>query len=279
MTSVDQLKALQAAIIKGDAYRLAQEDLAFLAEEDLRPLRLQLELLKPELRLRRHNIRSTVVIFGSARVVSPEDARARVDHLEAGLKEHPGDPELVSALGVARRQLAYSRYYDEARRFAQLMSSHFQCGGRSDLVVVTGGGPGIMEAANRGAFEVGAQSVGFNITLPQEQTPNPYITPDLAFRFHYFAMRKMHLLLRACALVIFPGGYGTLDELFEVLTLVQTGKVSRIPIILYGHDFWERAVDFDFLVQEGMIHAADAELFRIVETADEAIGIMREFYS
>jgi uncharacterized protein (TIGR00730 family) len=260
------------------SYRLAFEDAEFLHSEDLRPVRLQLELLKPERALRLEEIRSTILVLGSARVLAPDEAQARCAAAEARLREGPRDPDRFDELVRAQRQVAYAHYYQEARRFTRLVSQRFQRAGRRDFVVVTGGGPGIMEAANRGAAEVGARSVGFNITLPHEQAPNPYVTPELCFRFHYFALRKMHLLLRARALVAFPGGYGTLDELFEVLTLVQTGKIARMPIVLFGSQFWLRVVDFDFLLEQGLISAADAALFSIVDTAEDAIAQLHDFY-
>lgn len=278
MTDSTQHKALREAIMRGASYRLAQEDLEFLASDDLRPLRLQLELQKPEAALRKLNIHSTIVVFGSARIIPPIEARAQLARVKALAQAQPDDPGIQRELAKVKRQLLYSRYYDEARRFAQMVSSHFQDKERHDFVIVTGGGPGIMEAANRGAFETEAHSIGLNITLPHEQAPNPFISSELAFRFHYFALRKMHFLLRARALVAFPGGYGTLDELLEVLNLVQTRKMARIPIVLVGRAFWRRAVHFDFLVEEGMISEADAALITIVENAEEAIAILHEFY-
>jgi len=274
----DQLKTMQEEIAGGKAYRLASEDAEFLSDNDLRPVRLQLELLKPERSLRQHDIRSTIVIFGSARTISPEEAEERLARLENLVQEELGDPQLAREIIEAKRQLAYSRFYDEARLFAHMVSRRFQKEGRRDFVIVTGGGPGIMEAANQGAFEAGMCSIGLNIDLPHEQHPNPFITPELAFRFHYFALRKMHFLLRARALVAFPGGYGTLDELFEVLTLVQTRKADRIPIILFGSKFWRQALNFTFLIEEGMISAADAELFTTVEKAEEAVAVLHDFY-
>lgn len=257
---------MQQAILDGPAYRLAQEDIEFLAQDDLRPLRLQLELLKPEQALRAQGIGSTVVVFGSARIHGPEDLAA------ADAAAASGD---AAGQACARTQ---ARLYEEARRFAHIVSARFQQEGRCDFVVVTGGGPGIMEAANRGAFETGARSIGLNITLPREQGPNPWITPELAFRFHYFALRKMHFLLRAKALVAFPGGYGTLDELFEVLTLVQTGKIARMPIVLVDREFWQHAVDFAYLVEQGFIGAQDTRLFTMVDTADEVVSTLEAFY-
>lgn len=278
MLDSDRRKALEDAIMRGTAYRLAQEDVDFLAHEDLRPLRMQLELLKPEHALRQHGVRSTVVVFGSARIASGEAARIELDRLEGQAPLRSGDAQFEQELAFARRRVRQARYYEEAQRFAYLVSKRFQQQERADFVVVTGGGPGVMEAANRGAFEAGARSVGLNITLPHEQRPNPYITPELAFRFRYFALRKMHLVMRARALVAFPGGFGTLDELFEVLTLVQTGKMPRIPVVLFGGEFWRRVVDFDFLVAEGMIGAADAGLFTVAETAEEIIAVLEDFY-
>ncbi len=273
MNDPDQRNRLREAILNGPAYRLAQEDVEFLAQDDLRPLRMQLELLKPEYGLRKQGIESTVVVFGSARVVSREEAQATLadcdTHSEPGLKQERAE---------ATRQLAHAHYYEEARRFSELISRRFQCEQRRDFVVVTGGGPGIMEAANRGAFEAGARSIGLNITLPHEQSPNPFITPELAFRFHYFALRKLHFLLRARALVAFPGGYGTLDEVFEVLTLVQTRKTPRLPIVLVNTEFWRRVIDFDYLVEEQFIAADDVELFTCVDTAEQIIDVIHDFY-
>lgn len=277
-TDPNPRKALREAIMHGPAYRLAHEDVELLAQDDLRPLRLQLELLKPERELSKQGITSTVVVFGSARVVSREEAQAGLADLEARMAAGQSTKQQAYELAAARRQLAHACYYEEARRFAQLASAHFQREGRRDFVVVTGGGPGIMEAANRGAFEVGARSIGLNITLPHEQAPNPFISPELAFRFRYFALRKMHFLLRARALVAFPGGYGTLDELFEALTLVQTGKMARIPIVLVGSEFWRRAVDFDYLVEEGFISAQDKGLFARADTAEEIVAVLEAFY-
>ena len=271
--------ALQEAIQQGQAYTLAQEDIAFLASEDLRPVRMQLELLKAEHALREHGVNATIVVFGSARIMSPEDANAALALVEEQSSIQPQDPSLQRALALAKRRVAQSHWYDEAYRFARKASQCFEHEGPCDLVVMTGGGPGIMEAANRGAFEAGERSIGLNITLPHEQYPNPFMTPELAFRFHYFGLRKMHFLLRAKALVAFPGGFGTLDELFEVLTLVQTHKMGRIPIVLVNSSFWRRLVDFEFLIEEGMIAPEDVQLFVMVDSADEAVDALREFYA
>ncbi len=239
---------------------------------------MQLELLKPEHALRKEGIQSTVVVFGSARVMPMDEAEAKLADGDTQSADTRSEPGLKEERAAARRQLTHARYYEEARRFAAMISRHFQCEQRRDFVVVTGGGPGIMEAANRGAFDAGARSIGLNITLPQEQAPNPFITPELAFQFHYFAVRKMHFLLRAKALVAFPGGYGTLDELFEVLTLVQTGKMPRLPIVLVGTEFWSRLIDFDYLVEEQFIAAQDAKLFTRVDTAEQIMDALHDFY-
>lgn len=252
------------------AYRLAFKDEDFLLREDLRPVRLQLELLKPELLLKEHGIRSTVTIFGSARISESTIAQASLDQAEAAAHAHPGDADMARRVGIARRMLANARYYEEARRLGEMVSKTCATGSDCDFVVLTGGGPGIMEAANRGADDAGAKSIGLNIVLPMEQAPNSYVTPELSFRFHYFALRKMHFLTRAKALVVFPGGFGTLDEMFEAATLIQTGKIDRIPFLLFGKEYWERVINFDTMVSEGMIAQADKDLFEFVETAEEA---------
>jgi uncharacterized protein (TIGR00730 family) len=274
----EERERLTQILKSSSSYRIAYEDVAFLNHDDLRPVRLQLELLKPENLLRLHNIRTTIVVFGSARSIPPDVAQRHLDGLTAKRKQRKSDPDLESQIEVAERRLRYAHYYDEARKFARIVSKDFQKEGRADFVVVTGGGPGIMEAANRGAYDVNAMSAGLNITIPTEQEPNPYISPDLCFQFHYFAIRKMHFLMRAKALVTFPGGYGTMDELFEALTLVQTLKIPPMPIVLVGGDFWSRAVDFDFLVGEGVISPSDKDLFEVVETAEEAVKVIYDFY-
>ena len=265
---------LERALLRAPSYRRADQDLEFLDREELRPVRLQLELLKPELIQREEGIHSTIVVFGSSRLVEPAIARERLTNAEAALAREPGDPDRERAVSVARRQLALAPYYDQAREFARLVSSACQVGGRCDFVVVTGGGPGIMEAANRGAAEVGAKSIGLNITLPQEQRPNPYITPALCFQFRYFALRKMHFLLRARALVAFPGGFGTMDELFEALTLLQTGKVTGVTVVLVGRAFWDRLINWPMLIEEGLIDPEDLRLFHYCETGREAWEII-----
>jgi len=249
------------------SYKLAFQDPDFLLKDELRPVRLQLELLKPELILQEQHIESTVVIYGSARITDPETAETRLVSAQAEYSRSKDDPLAAKKVESARRILEKSRFYDEARKLGHLISRNT---GKDQLVVVTGGGPGIMEAANRGAHEAGMPSIGMNIVLPREQAPNPYITPDLNFQFHYFAVRKMHLLMRAKSLVAFPGGFGTLDELFETLTLIQTQKVQSIPVLLFGRAFWKRIINFDALVEEGTISDEDLELFEYVETAEDA---------
>jgi uncharacterized protein (TIGR00730 family) len=252
---------------------MAFQDPEFLLRDELRPVRLQLEVLKPELILQEQHIESTVVVFGSARIPDPETAESKLVSAQAEYAKNNDDPLLAKKVEGARKALENSRYYDEARKLGHLISINT---GKDKLMVVTGGGPGIMEAANRGAHEAGIPSIGMNITLPHEQAPNEYITPDLNFQFHYFAIRKMHLLMRAKGLVAFPGGFGTLDELFETLTLIQTGKVQPIPVLLFGRAFWERIVNFEALVEEGTISANDLDLFVYVETAEEAWEVISE---
>jgi uncharacterized protein (TIGR00730 family) len=251
------------------AYRLAFTDTEFLLREDLRPVRMQLELLKPELVQQEQGIESTIVVFGSARIVPQETAERILRDAESA-----NDP---TALRVAHTHMKMARYYEEARRFGALVTQKSQAMA-SPVYVVTGGGPGIMEAGNRGAHEVGGKSIGLNIVLPHEQAPNPYITPELCFQFHYFGLRKMHFLMRSIGLVCFPGGFGTLDEMFEALTLMQTGKCRRRPVLLFGREFWTKLVDFDHLVETGMISEVDLQLFRFVETAEEAWDALADVY-
>jgi uncharacterized protein (TIGR00730 family) len=269
-----------AAILASPSYRLAEQDQAFLDRGDVRGLRLLLEYIKPELLLEEHGIRDTIVVYGSTRIVEPSAAARSVNTLRRTLETHPNDAKLIRKLAVAERILAKSHYYEVAREFGRLVGGNSgNDDSRSKIVIMTGGGPGIMEATNRGAFDVGAKSVGLNINLPHEQYPNPYITPELCFRFHYFALRKLHLLLRAKALVAFPGGYGTFDELFEVLTLVQTRKMTPVPIVLVGEDYWRHAFNVDFLVDEGVIDAEDRELFWFAETASEIWHGIRNWHA
>ena len=260
----------QTSQTQSDSYILAYQDNEFLCRPELRPVRLQLEMLKPELIMQENNIDATIVVFGSARIPEPDHARAQLFAAETDLERDPANPKLQALRAKAALNVKNSRYYDEARKLGRIISTSCQMHCEQNLVVITGGGPGIMEAANRGAHDTQAQTVGLNIVLPFEQAPNPYITPELCFNFHYFAIRKMHLLMRARGLVCFPGGYGTMDELFETLTLVQTGKVEPIPILLFGEEFWRSVINFESLVSHGFIAPQDIKLFRFVETAEEA---------
>ncbi len=252
------------------SYIPAHRDTAFLQREELRSIRVGLELLKPELIQREQGINSTIVVFGSARLLEETAAKQALHMAEIEAAQSPQDPMRRQRVAIAQRQLALSKYYDVAREFGRLVSSICQVDGRCDYVIVTGGGPGIMEAANRGAADVNTKSIGLNVTLPHEQSPNPYITPELCFQFRYFAIRKMHFLIRAKALVAFPGGFGTLDELFETLTLLQTGKTENLMVVLVGRDFWERLINWQWLIENGLIAQHDLQLFQYAETAQEA---------
>lgn len=261
------------------SYRLAFTDLDFLTTRDLRPVRLQLELLKPEVLLQEEGIISTVVVFGSARIHEPKVAQAALQQAEKAASANPDDATAKRNLAIAKRLAETSRYYDIARTFARLVSEAGSQPSHRRYVVCTGGGPGIMEAANRGADDIGADSVGLSIVLPHEQAPNSYITPKLSFNFHYFAIRKMHFLIRAEALACFPGGFGTMDELFEGLTLIQTHKIQKIPVLLFGEAWWRRVVNFEAMVEEGTISPEDLDIFRFVETAEEGWKAIEDFYS
>ncbi|AUH33383.1 LOG family protein [Paracoccus tegillarcae] len=237
---------------RAPAYRLAFSDPDFLLREELRPVRFQLELLKPQMIMDERGIESTVVMFGGTRIPAPE------------VKDQARTTTLSDM----------SQYYEQARRFAYLMTERSLKAYGREFVICTGGGPGVMEAGNMGADEAGGQSIGLNIVLPHEQAPNPYVTPDLSFNFHYFAIRKMHFLMRARAITVFPGGFGTLDELFETLTLIQTRRMSPIPVILFGGEFWDKIINWQALAEAGTISASDLDLFSYVETADEAVQII-----
>lgn len=256
-------------ILQNPSYRPADQDPEFLGLGETRGIRLQIEYMKPELLLRQHGVHHTVVVFGSTRICEPLAARHKVETLRGQLRASPDDKATERQLEVAERILDKSRYYEVAQDFGQLVSEADLAAGIGELVIMTGGGPGIMEAANRGAYLTGSPSVGLNINLPHEQYPNPYVSPELCFNMHYFALRKMHLLLRTRALVAFPGGYGTLDELFETLTLIQTRKIHPLPVVLVGESFWRQAFDIDFLVAEGVIDEEDRELFWYAETAQQ----------
>lgn len=260
----------QASSHSSSSYIPADRDTEFLQREELRSVRIGLELLKPELIQREQGVRSTIVVFGSSRLQEPAAAQAALRLAEEEFAGSPRSADAERKASIARRQLALAKYYDIAREFGRLVSSTCQVDGRCDYVIVTGGGPGIMEAANRGAADVGAKSIGLNITLPHEQHPNPYITPELSFQFRYFAIRKMHFLIRAKALVAFPGGFGTFDELFETLTLLQSGKAQNVIVVLVGKEFWERVINWQWLVDNGLISREDLHLFHYAETAQEA---------
>jgi len=272
------LSDLTEKLLNASSYRKAFEDSEFMNRDELRPMRLHLELLKPEIIQQEQGVVSTIAMFGSARTPDPETARERLTEAERVADDAPNDPELKRAVGVARRAVHQSKYYDAARELSRIVASTCQIGGHCEYVTVTGGGPGIMEAANRGAHDVGGKSVGLNIVLPFEQRPNPYISPELCFQFRYFAIRKMHFLLRAKALVAFPGGFGTFDELFETLTLIQTRKMPAVPIVLFGREFWNRVVNWEALVDEGVISRKDLSLFSYAETAHEAWSAIADFY-
>jgi len=254
-----------------DSNRMAFADPEFLFRRETRGIRFQLEMLKPDLGQAQQGIENTVVVYGSARFAAPDEAAQQLADAQAR-----GDTDLIAQ---AERAVRNARYYDQARQFARLVAEHSNRQPEANRIYIcTGGGPGIMEAANRGAHDVGALNVGLNITLPHEQSGNRFITPSLSYKFHYFALRKMHFMMRAKALVAFPGGFGTMDELFEVLTLVQTGKTKPVPIILFGSQFWKRVVDLDFLVEEGTISAENLGLFHYTDDPQEAWEIIRSFY-
>lgn len=239
----------ETAQTRSPAYRLAFADNDFLCREELRPVRLQLELLKCDMAMEEAGIKSTVVLFGGARIPAPENAAAARTPMLGSL----------------------SKYYDQARRFAQMVTEQSLVNGGTENVICTGGGPGVMEAGNRGAAEAGGISIGLNIVLPHEQAPNPYVTPALSFNFHYFAIRKMHFLMRANAIAVFPGGFGTLDEMFEALTLIQTTRMKPVPFLLFGREYWETIINWQALADAGTISATDLDLFHFVETAEEAM--------
>ncbi|NNK77896.1 MAG: TIGR00730 family Rossman fold protein [Litoreibacter sp.] len=242
---------------RSSAYRLAFADSEFLCRDELRPVRLQLELLKPQMMMDEAGIVSTIVMFGSARISDPDRKAAEPD----------------AALGKL------SEYYTEARKFARLMTERSVQSNGTEDVIITGGGPGVMEAGSRGAAEAGGASIGLNIVLPHEQAPNTYVTPDLCFNFHYFAIRKMHFLMRAKAVVVFPGGFGTLDETFESLTLIQTGRMDAVPFLLFGEEYWRKIVNWEALVEAGTISPLDLDLFKFVETAEEAVAEIDGWWS
>ena len=266
-------------IVNGESHRRADRDLEFLNLPELRPVRLQLEYLKPELAFEKLGIRTTIVVFGSSTLIDPEDAQQQLEAAEQAFRSAPEDEAANERLQRARSELSKSHYYAIARELGRRIGLHGEGPHDNRLVVVTGGGPGAMEAANRGAHEVGAVSVGLNITLPSEQQPNPYVTPELSFQFRYFALRKLHFVMRARALVTFPGGFGTLDELFETLCLVQTGKREPLPVILVGADYWKSVIDFDYLCNEHMVKEEHLKLFEYAESAEEIMSLIESWYT
>ncbi len=276
--TADSISGNLKAILESPTYRLAEDDSDLLKRPELRPVRMQLEVLKPELTLAAEGISSTIVVFGGTQIVDQPEAVERVTRAEQALGESPQDPHRLRELARARRIAAKADFYRQAREFARLVSCQPVPGAAREYVIVTGGGPGIMEAGNRGACDAGAKSIGFNIQLPAEQAPNPYITPELCFQFHYFAMRKLHFVMRAKALVTFPGGFGTLDELFEVLTLRQTGRMRPIPVLMFGTDYWRQVINFQFLADEGVIADEHLELFTFVDDPRQAWETILRFH-
>jgi uncharacterized protein (TIGR00730 family) len=265
-------------IMQSPTYKVASKDMSFLDSYEARGIRLELDYLKAELKINEYDIQHTIVVFGSARIVERKTALKKLHDVERRLKKDPNNRKILRDLYVAERMIEKSVYYDDARKFGQLVGK----GGNSvedcRVTLMTGGGPGIMEAANRGAFDVGAKSIGLNIKLPHEQYPNPYITPDLCFLFRYFAIRKLHFLNRATALVVYPGGFGTFDELFETLTLIQTQKTDEIPVVLVGKEYWAKAIDFEFLKDEGVIAPEDSDIFYYADDAQEAWDYILKWY-
>jgi uncharacterized protein (TIGR00730 family) len=272
-------ESAQKQIAGGASHRRADRDLEFLDQPELRSIRLQLEYLKPELAFKKLGVHSTIVVFGSTTLIDPEDAQRQLEEAEQVSRLAPGDERANETLRRARGALAKSHYYAIARDLGRRIGRYGEGPLDNRLVVVTGGGPGAMEAANRGAHDVGAASVGLNITLPNEQQPNPYITPELSFQFRYFALRKLHFVMRARALITFPGGFGTLDELFGTLCLIQTGKREPLPVILVGADYWKSAIDFDYLCNEHMIQESHLNLFDYAESVEEIMSLIEAWYA
>jgi uncharacterized protein (TIGR00730 family) len=266
-------------ILASPSYLLAQEDPGLLSLEEMRGVRMLLELEKPELALQADRIHSTVIVFGGTQIVERGAAERRLSEARRAAAAAGDDRDVAREVARAERLLEHAHYYDSARQFAKLVSIDNQCDSQRDYVVITGGGPGIMEAANRGAFDVGCKSIGLNIKLPAEQQPNPFITPELCFQFKYFALRKFHFILRAAAVVLFPGGFGTLDEMFETLTLRQTHRMQPVPIILFGRDYWSRVIDFQFLADSGVISDRHLDLFTYAETPAEAWQQIVDFHA
>lgn len=277
-TEEPNVTELIATLQNSPTYELAIQDKEFLESSQTRGIRLELDYLKAELQIEKLGIEHTIVVFGSARILEHKTAVERFHEIEKKLEEAPEDRRLLRELYVAERMIGKSIYYEDARRFGRLVGESGKHPGDCRVTIMTGGGPGIMEAANRGSYDVGAKTIGLNILLPHEQFPNPYITPELCFLFHYFAVRKMHFLNRAKALVIYPGGFGTFDELFETLTLIQTQKTDPIPVVLVGKSFWDRALNFPFLQEEGVISEGDLDIFKFVDNANEAWEYILDWY-
>lgn len=273
-----EVEANRQAIMDSPSYILPERDTDWLKESEMRPVRMQLELQKTEILLEREGIESTVVVFGGTQIVPKEEAEVKLSLAKAELAANPDDHTAQRNVVRAEARMKKTRFYNECRDFAKLVSSRCQIDGKCEYVITTGGGPGVMEAGNRGAFEIGAKSIGLNIELPHEQEPNPYITPELCFQFHYFAMRKFHFILRAAALVVFPGGYGTLDELFNCLCLRQTGRMQAIPIILYGKEYWDSVINFQSLADEGVIADEHLDLISYADSPEEAWGLIAKFH-
>lgn len=266
------------AILNSPSYREADRDIEFLQEDESRGLRLQLEYLKVETVLKQHNVAHTIAVFGGTRIHEPQAAERQLEQAKVALAADPSDAKLKQQYAIAQRICVKSNYYDLAREFGRIVGSSAEKAHGGQILIITGGGPGIMEAANRGASDVGAKSIGLNISLPHEQFPNPYVSPELCFKFHYFALRKLHFVMRARALVAFPGGFGTMDELFEVLALSQTRKTPPVPVILIGESYWRQVFNPGFLFQEGVIDAEDLELFWFAETASDAWQSILRWY-
>lgn len=266
-------------ILGSPSYSLAQDDKLLLTREEMRGVRMLLELGKPEIALQADNIKSTVIVFGGTQIVDRAAAERRIFEARRAAQAAPADQALTREVKRAEQLLSMCHYYDDARTFARIVSIDNQCEDERDYVIITGGGPGIMEAANRGAFDVGCKSIGLNIKLPAEQQPNPFITPELCFQFKYFALRKFHFILRAAAVVLFPGGFGTLDEMFETLTLRQTHRMQPVPIILYGRDYWSKVIDFQALADSGVIADHHLDLFSYAETPEDAWQQILDFHA
>ncbi len=262
--------SLVKKIMESPTYRLAEEDPDFMGSYEARGIRLEVDYLKAELAMSKFGIEHTIVVFGSARIRERKTAMSKLKEIQKKVELHPDSKELLSELYSAERMVEKSIYYDDARMLGRYIGKSGKGPQDCRVILMTGGGPGIMEAANRGSYDVGAKSIGLNIQLPHEQYPNPYITPELCFQFHYFAIRKLHFFLRAKALVVYPGGFGTLDELFEILTLVQTRKTTPIPVVMVGKSYWRKLIDFDFLKEEGVIAPEDLDTFKVVDNAADA---------